>query len=58
MIQCNMAELLAWKGEYHESEVQVNLSISAGDKFKRHVNDEKSFYAIRKNDGMPTTKKK
>lgn len=48
MIQCNMAELLAWKGEYNQSQVNVNLAISAGGKFKRHANGEKNFYADQK----------
>lgn len=48
MIQCNMAELLAWKGEYDQSQINVNLAISAGGKFKRHANGEKSFYADQK----------
>lgn len=48
MIQCNMAELLAWKGEYNQSQINVNLAISAGGKFKRHANGEKNFYADQK----------
>lgn len=48
MIQCNMAELLAWKGDYDEAQVQANLAISAGGKFKRHSNREKSFYIDQK----------
>ena len=48
MIQCNLAELYAWKGEYEKAEMYTNLAISAGGKFKRHANDEKSFYADQK----------
>jgi hypothetical protein len=48
MIQCNMAELLAWQGEFDQSQINVNLAISAGGKFKRHANAEQSFYADQK----------
>lgn len=48
MIQCNKAELLAWQGEYDQSQINVNLAISAGGKFKRHANGEMSFYADQK----------
>ncbi|MFK7785974.1 MAG: hypothetical protein AB8B56_12700 [Crocinitomicaceae bacterium] len=48
MIRCNMAELNAWQGEYDQCDVNVNLAISAGGKFKRHANGEKSFYADQK----------
>ncbi len=48
MIQCNMSELLAWKGKYNESEIQVNLAISEGGKFKRHANGQQGFYADQK----------
>jgi hypothetical protein len=48
MIQCNIAELLAWKGEYDKAQASANLAISAGGKFKRHANGEKSFYADQK----------
>jgi hypothetical protein len=48
MIQCNMAELLAWQGEYDQCDINVNLAISAGGKFKRHANGEKGFYADQK----------
>lgn len=48
MIQCNMAELLAWQGEFDQSQINVNLAISAGGKFKRHANGEKNFYADQK----------
>lgn len=48
MIQCNMAELLAWKGAYDQSEIQVNLAISEGGKFKRHASGHQGFYADQK----------
>lgn len=48
MIQCNTAELLAWKGLYDQAQANGNLAISAGGKFKRHANGEKSFYADQK----------
>lgn len=48
MIQCNMAELLAWKADYAACEIQSNLAISEGGKFKRHANDQVGFYADQK----------
>ncbi|MDG1334116.1 MAG: hypothetical protein P8P74_17420 [Crocinitomicaceae bacterium] len=48
MIQSNMAELLAWQGEYDKCDINVNLAISAGGKFKRHANAERGFYADQK----------
>lgn len=48
MIQCNMAELLAWKGEYDLAQMNVNLAINEGGKFKRHAAGEQNFYADQK----------
>ncbi len=48
MIQCNTAELLAWKGQYDQAQANANLAISGGGKFKRHANGEKNFYADQK----------
>lgn len=48
MVQCNLAELYAWKGEYAQTDLNVNLAINAGGKFKRHAQGEKSFYANQK----------
>ncbi|MCH2224549.1 MAG: hypothetical protein MK066_07240 [Crocinitomicaceae bacterium] len=49
MIQCNLAELYAWKGEYAEADLNVNLAINGGGKFKRHAQAVRSFYANQKN---------
>ncbi len=48
MIQCNLAELMVWKGDFANSELNINLAVNAGGKFKRHANGEKSFYADQK----------
>jgi hypothetical protein len=48
MIQCNMAELLVWKGDFDQAQVNVNLAINEGGKFKRHANGEQYFYADQK----------
>jgi hypothetical protein len=48
MVQCNLAELYAWKGEYAQADLNVNLAINGGGKFKRHAQGEKSFYANQK----------
>jgi hypothetical protein len=48
MIQCNTAELLAWKGSYDKVDANVNLAVNEGGKFKRHANGEKRFYADQK----------
>ncbi len=48
MINCNLAELYAWKGEYDHAQMYVNLAISEGGKFKRHANGEANFYADQK----------
>lgn len=46
MIQCNMAELYVWLGEFNESEMQANLALNSGEgKAKRHMNGEVGFYA-------------
>lgn len=49
MIQCNLAELYAWKGEYAQADLNINLAINGGGKFKRHAQGERSFYANQKN---------
>lgn len=48
MIYCNMAELHAWKGDFDQSQINVNLAITEGGKFKRHAQGEQSFYADQK----------
>ena len=45
MIQCNMAELHAWKGNYDGCDLNYNLAINEGGKFKRHANDHKGFFS-------------
>lgn len=46
MIQCNMAELYVWLGEFNDSEMQANLALNSGEgKAKRHMSDEVGFYA-------------
>ncbi|MFZ9028025.1 MAG: hypothetical protein ACO2Z9_03365 [Crocinitomicaceae bacterium] len=45
MIQCNMAELYVWLGEFNDSEMQANLALNSGEgKAKRHLNGELGFY--------------
>lgn len=48
MIQCNLAELYMWKADFDESEVNLNLAVNGGGKFKRHANNQRSFYADQK----------
>ncbi len=46
MIQCNMAELYVWLGEFNDSEMQANLALNSGEgKAKRHISGELGFYA-------------
>lgn len=44
MIQCNMAELQLWKADFTNVDMNVNLAINNGGKFKRHAQREKGFY--------------
>ena len=48
MIQCNLAELYLWKADFNHAELQLNLAIANGGKFKRHAEDEKPFLANQK----------
>lgn len=48
MIQCNLAELYMWKADFNQAELQLNLAIANGGKFKRHAEDEKLFLANQK----------
>lgn len=48
MIQCNLAELYLWKTDFNQAELQLNLAIANGGKFKRHAEDEKPFLANQK----------
>ena len=48
MIQCNLAELMMWKADFQNAELNLNLAIANGGKFKRHADDEKPFLADQK----------
>ena len=48
MIQVNMAELMLWKADFTNSELNTTLAIGGGGKFKRHANSVKNFYADQK----------
>ncbi len=48
MIQVNMAELMLWKADFANSELNTTLAINGGGKFKRHASGQKSFYADKK----------
>ena len=48
MIQCNLAELMIWKADFQTAELNLNLAINNGGKFKRHADDEKPFLADQK----------
>ncbi|MDG1429381.1 MAG: hypothetical protein P8H56_09715 [Crocinitomicaceae bacterium] len=48
MIQVNMAELMLWKADFANSELNTTLAIGGGGKFKRHANSVKNFYADQK----------
>lgn len=46
MLQCNLAELLMWQGEFAKSEATVNLALNSGEgKAKRHCQNQQQFYA-------------
>ncbi|NRA12951.1 MAG: hypothetical protein HRT57_13430 [Crocinitomicaceae bacterium] len=46
MLQCNLAELLAWQGEYDKADATVNIAKNSGEgKAKRHCKSVTSFYA-------------
>lgn len=44
MIQVNMAELQVWKADFMNAQMNINLAINEGGKFKRHANSVKGFY--------------
>lgn len=45
MIQCNLAELYVWKGDYDQAELYVNLALNAGVmKFRNHAERVQGFY--------------
>ena len=46
MLQCNIAELLIWKADFDKADGIVNIAENSGEgKAKRHIRDEKGFYA-------------
>lgn len=46
MIQCNLAELLVWKGDFDEADLYVNLALNSGVfKFKNQAERVQGFYA-------------
>ena len=49
MIHCNLAELYAWKGDYNNAELELNLALNSGVfKFKNHSERMKDFYAVQR----------
>lgn len=45
MLQCNLAELYIWKGEFDQADALVNIGKNSGvGKAKRHLEDELGFY--------------
>ena len=45
MLQCNLAELYVWKGEFDQADALVNIAKNSGvGKAKRHLQDETGFY--------------
>lgn len=46
MIQCNLAELLIWKGDFDGAELYMNLALNSGVmKFRNHAERVQGFYA-------------
>ncbi len=49
MIQCNLAELLIWKGDFDQAELYVNLALNSKVfKFKNQAERVQGFYADQK----------
>jgi hypothetical protein len=49
MIHCNLAELYAWKGDYNNAELELNLALNSGVfKFKNHSERMKDFYTAQR----------
>lgn len=45
MIQCNLAELYVWKGDFDQAELYSNLALNSGVfKFKNHAENVRGFY--------------
>lgn len=50
MIQCNLAELYVWKGDYDQAELYMNQALNSGVfKFKNHAERVQGYYADQKN---------
>jgi hypothetical protein len=46
MMQCNIAEIQVWLGEFDDADAIGNLAMNSGEgKAKRHMRDEQGFYA-------------
>lgn len=49
MIQCNLAELYMWKGDFNNCDLYTNLALNSGEgKAKRYIKDQQGFYADQK----------
>lgn len=49
MIQCNLAELYGWRGDYDQAELYKNLALNSGvNKFRNHAERVQGFYADQK----------
>jgi hypothetical protein len=45
MIQCNLAELYVWKGDFDQAEIYMNLAMNSGVmKFRNHAERMQAFY--------------
>ena len=44
MLQCNLAELYVWKGDFNKSEGFANLALNGKGKASRHIKGEQAFY--------------
>lgn len=44
MLQCNLAELYMWKGDFNKSEGFANLALNSKGKASRHIKGEQAFY--------------
>jgi hypothetical protein len=46
MLQCNLAELLIWQGEYDKADATINIALNSREgKAKRHCKGVTGFYA-------------
>jgi len=45
MIQCNLAELYVWKGDFDQAEIYMNLALNSGVmKFRNHAERMQAYY--------------